>query len=123
MVQTTEPLSDLIPHTHLTSNLSRITACTDKLRQNDPGFVELSLERKGDDFDIDDFVYSLKCNQTVKHVCFSGTFIRELEDEQWDSILESIGHLQTLEELVRLRFLFFLNFDISRAERHSHLHR
>jgi len=51
-----------------------VTACTDKLIQNDPGFVELSLERLGENFDLDDFVYAIKANCTVKHVCFSGTF-------------------------------------------------
>lgn len=67
--------------------------------QNDPGFVELSLERLGENFDLDDFVYAIKANQTVKHVCFSGTFVRELQPDQWKTMLEAVGHLSTLEEL------------------------
>jgi len=69
------------------------------LRQNDPGFVELSLERVGENFDLDEFVYGISANTTVRHVCFSGTFVRELLGNQWRTMLESIGHLQTLEEL------------------------
>lgn len=67
--------------------------------QNDPGFVELSLERLGENFDLDDFVYAIKANQTVKHVCFSGTFVRELQPDQWKTMLEAVGNLSTLEEL------------------------
>lgn len=48
---------------------------------------------------MDDFVYSIRINRTVRHVCFSGTFVRELTDDQWPTMLESIGYLQTLEEL------------------------
>lgn len=81
------------------SFLTHISACTDKLRQNDPGFVELSLERVGEDFDLDDFCHGIRCNSTVRHVCFSGTFVRELAEGQWRTMLESIGHLSTLEEL------------------------
>lgn len=73
--------------------------CSDKLLQNDPGFVELSLERLGEDFDIDAFVYAIQANRTVKHVCFSGTFIRSLEPRQWRRMLEAVGNLQTLQEL------------------------
>jgi len=76
-----------------------IVTCTDKLVANDPSFVELSLERLGDDFDLVHFVAALRSNVTVKHVCFSGTFVRELQDEQWRLMLQSIGQLQTLEEL------------------------
>jgi hypothetical protein len=83
----------------LISSLSLQTACSDKLRQNDPGFVELSLERLGDNFDLEEFVHAIRANHTVKHVCFSGTFVRELEEEQWRTMLEAIGHLSTLEEL------------------------
>lgn len=75
------------------------TACTDKLLQNDPSFVELSLERLGENFDLDDFVHALRHNHTVRHVCFSGTFVRELQTDQWRCMLESIGFLSTLEEL------------------------
>lgn len=67
--------------------------------QNDPGFVELSLERLGENFDLDDFVYAIRANHTVKHVCFSGTFVRELQPAQWRTMLESVGFLSTLEEL------------------------
>ena len=74
-------------------------ACTDKLIANDPSFVELSLERLGDDFDLGSFVHALRANSTVKHVCFSGTFVRELQDAQWRLLLQSIGQLATLEEL------------------------
>jgi hypothetical protein len=79
--------------------LSLPTACSDKLRQNDPGFVELSLERMGENFDLEEFVFAIRANHTVKHVCFSGTFVRELQEEQWRTMLEAIGHLDTLEEL------------------------
>jgi hypothetical protein len=75
------------------------TACTDKLVQNDPAFVELSLERLGENFDLDEFVYAIKANRTVKHVCFSGTFVRELQVEQWRTMLGAVGNLSTLEEL------------------------
>lgn len=75
------------------------TACTEKLRQNDPGFVELSLERMGENFDLEDFVHALRCNATVKHVCFSGTFVRELAPEHWSMMLGAVGYLQTLTEL------------------------
>ena len=74
-------------------------ACTDKLISNDPSFVELSLERLGDNFDLDRFVFAIRANETVRHVCFSGTFVRELQEQQWHLMLESIGHLRTLEEL------------------------
>lgn len=70
--------------------------------QNDPGLVELSLERVGENFDLDELVYAMRANQTVKHVCFSGTFVRELTElspANWEVMLEGIGHLQTLEEL------------------------
>jgi hypothetical protein len=53
----------------------------------------------GENFDLDDFVYAIKANQTVKHVCFSGTFVRELQPDQWKTMLEAVGHLSTLEEL------------------------
>jgi hypothetical protein len=79
--------------------LSPHSDCTDKLRQNDPGFVELCLERVGDDFSLEDFCYALTVNQTVRHVCFSGTFVRELAPGAWRTLLEHIGHLTTLEEL------------------------
>lgn len=67
--------------------------------QNDPAFVELSLERLGENFDLEEFVYAIQANHTVKHVCFSGTFVRELEPEQWRTMLGSVGLLSTLEEL------------------------
>lgn len=66
---------------------------------NDPGFVELSLERLGDNFDLDGFLFALKCNKTVKHVCFSGAFVRELTPEQWCLMLEGVGYLESLEQL------------------------
>jgi Leucine Rich repeat len=88
-------LSLLLPPSQQQQN----TACTDKLIQNDPGFVELSLERLGDQFDLDEFTDALKANHTVRHVCFSGTFVRELQDHQWRIMLESIGYLQSLQEL------------------------
>ena len=75
------------------------TGCTDKLITNDPSFVELSLERLGEDFDLDRFVFAMQANETVRHVCFSGTFVRELQEAQWHLMLESIGHLRSLEEL------------------------
>ena len=53
----------------------------------------------GDDFDLPDFVHALRCNETVKHVCFSGTFVRELAPEQWNTMLVSVGYLQKLTEL------------------------
>jgi hypothetical protein len=53
----------------------------------------------GDNFDLEDFVHAIRTNHTVKHVCFSGTFVRELEEEQWRVMLEAVGHLDTLEEL------------------------
>jgi len=61
--------------------------------------VELSLERVGESFDLDSFVYSLSVNRTVRHICFSGTFVRELSPEQWRTALSAVGHLETLEEL------------------------
>ena len=61
--------------------------------------MELSLERLGESFNLNDFVHALRNNRTVRHVCFSGTFIRELQPEQWRVMLESIGYLSTLEEL------------------------
>lgn len=76
-------------------------ACTsDKLKQNNPSFVELSLESLGDKFGINEFVYTMSCNYTVTHVRFSGTFVPELSYEQWDckSVL-SLSSLQSLEEL------------------------
>lgn len=75
------------------------TACTDKLIQNDPAFVELSLERLGENFDLEEFLYSIRANRTVRHVCFSGTFVRELAPDQWNIMLDSIGYLEPLEEL------------------------
>jgi hypothetical protein len=66
---------------------------------NDPGFVELSLERLGDNFDLEGFLFALKCNKTVKHVCFSGAFVRELTPEQWCLMIEGVGHLESLEQL------------------------
>jgi hypothetical protein len=66
---------------------------------NDPGFVELSLERMGDNFDLDGFLLALKYNKTVKHVCFSGSFVRELPPEQWRMMLEGVGYLEKLERL------------------------
>lgn len=75
------------------------TACTDKLIANDPAFVELSLERVGESFDLDRFVLAVSVNRTVRHICFSGTFVRELSPEQWQAALTAVGHLETLEEL------------------------
>lgn len=76
-----------------------IVTCTDKLVLNDPSFVELSLERVGENFDLNQFVAALRANTTVKHVCFSGTFVRELEPQQWRLMLQSIGQLRGLVEL------------------------
>lgn len=76
-----------------------ILTCTDKLITNDPSFVELSLERLGENIDLDRFVFAIRANETVRHVCFSGTFVRELQEPQWRLMLEAIGHLRTLEEL------------------------
>ena len=53
----------------------------------------------GENFDLDDFVHAIRNNRTVRHVCFSGTFVRELQPEQWRTMLEGVGHLSTLEEL------------------------
>lgn len=61
--------------------------------------MELSLERVGESFDIDRFVYAISVNRTVRHICFSGTFVRELSPEQWRMALSAVGHLETLEEL------------------------
>lgn len=69
------------------------------MAQNDPAFVELSLERLGDNFDLEEFVYAIRANKTVRHVCFSETFVRELQEDQWHVMLENIGYLETLEEL------------------------
>lgn len=80
-------------------DFSPLLDCTDKLRQNDPGFVELCLERVGEDFSLEEFCHALTVNQTVRHVCFSGTFVRELAPGAWRTLLEHIGHLTTLEEL------------------------
>lgn len=44
-------------------------------------------------------MHALRQNRTVRHVCFSGTFVRELENAQWRTMLESIGYLDALEEL------------------------
>jgi hypothetical protein len=66
---------------------------------NDPGFVELSLERLGDNFDLDEFLFALQNNKTVKHVCFTGAFVRELTNDQWLKMLEGVGYLKTLEQL------------------------
>ena len=85
------PLPSLVPFPFLD--------CTDKLRQNDPGFVELSLERVGENFDLDDFCHAVTCNRTVRHVCFSGTFVRDLSLQDWRTLLEHVGRLITLEEL------------------------
>jgi hypothetical protein len=74
-------------------------ACTENLILNDPGFVELSLERLGDNFDIDEFLFALQNNYTVKHVCFTGAFVRELTNDQWLKMLEGVGHLKKLEQL------------------------
>lgn len=61
---------------------------------------QLSLERMGDNFDPEDFMNSIRCNHTVRQVCFSGTFVRELQQQNlWSVILESIGYLRSLEEL------------------------
>lgn len=57
------------------------------------------MERLGENFDLDQFVYAIKANQSVKHVCFSGTFVRELQDEHWRTMLGAVGHLVSLEEL------------------------
>lgn len=84
-------------HTHTHANVA--TACTEKLVQNDPGLVELSLERLGDDYSLDDFADAMRVNRTVQHVCFSGTFVRELTPEQWRFLLLGVGHLETLQEL------------------------
>jgi hypothetical protein len=48
---------------------------------------------------VENFVHGIQCNTTVRHVCFSGTFVRELAPEQWRTMLECIGHLRALEEL------------------------
>jgi hypothetical protein len=61
--------------------------------------VELSLERVGEVFDAEELVYAMRANKTVKHVCFSGTFVRELTPIQLRIMLEGVGHLETLEEL------------------------
>ena len=53
----------------------------------------------GENFDLPDFCDALRQNHTVRHVCFSGTFVRELAPDQWRTMLESIGYLPTLEEL------------------------
>jgi hypothetical protein len=73
--------------------------CTENLLNNDPGFVELSLERLGDNFDIDQFLFALRNNHTVKHVCFTGAFVRELMNDQWLQMLEGVGHLVGLQQL------------------------
>lgn len=57
------------------------------------------MERVGDEFDLDEFVFAMKANFTVKHVCFSGTFVRKLDEEQWKIMLGSVGFLEALEEL------------------------
>jgi hypothetical protein len=77
----------------------RYSVTTENLIMNDPGFVELSLERLGDNFDLEGFLSALKCNKTVKHVCFSGAFVRELTPEQWCLMIEGVGHLESLEQL------------------------
>lgn len=41
----------------------------------------------------------MRVNRTVKHVCFSGTFVRQLSPDQWQTMLEGMGYLETLEEL------------------------
>ena len=73
--------------------------CTENLLNNDPGFVELSLERLGDNFDIDQFVFALRNNHTVKNVCFTGAFVRELTNDQLLQMLEGVGHLVGLQQL------------------------
>lgn len=45
------------------------------------------------------FLQALRANRTVKHVCFSGTFVRELSEEQWRLLLEGVSFLHSLEEL------------------------
>lgn len=74
-------------------------ACTENLLNNDPGFVELSLERLGDNFDLDQFLFALRNNHTVKHVCFTGAFVRELTNDQWLQMLEGVGYLVGLQQL------------------------
>ena len=74
-------------------------ACTERLIANDPAFVELSLERVGEKFDSEAFAYAVSVNRTVRHICFSGTFVRELSPEQWRTTLSAVGHLETLEEV------------------------
>lgn len=75
------------------------TACTENLLINDPGFVELSLEHLGDNFDIDQFLFALRNNHTVKHVCFTGAFVRELTGDQLLQMLEGVSHLVGLQQL------------------------
>jgi hypothetical protein len=75
------------------------TACTENLINNDPGFVELSLERLGDNFDIDEFLSALRNNVTVQHVCFTGAFVRELTEDQLLKMLEGVSYLVGLQQL------------------------
>ena len=86
-------------NTDIDSFLLLLPACTERLIANDPAFVELSLERMGENFALDDFVYAVSVNRTVRHICFSGTFVRELSPDQWRTALAAVGHLETLEEV------------------------
>ena len=73
--------------------------CTENLLHNDPGCVELSLERMGENFDLDQFLSALRHNYTVTHVCFTGAFVRDATTEQWVKMLEGVGHLVSLQQL------------------------
>jgi hypothetical protein len=39
------------------------------------------------------------CNTTVKRVCFSGTFVRDLSTPDWCSMLHAVGYLSSLQDL------------------------
>jgi hypothetical protein len=69
------------------------------LQNDDVGFVELSLERLGETFDVPAFLHALTVNETVRHVCFSGTFIRDCTVAQWQDMLYGVGFLPNLQEL------------------------
>jgi hypothetical protein len=87
-------------HRCLPEKLPCTLACTEKLLQNDDvGFVELSLERLGETFDVPAFLHALTVNETVRHVCFSGTFIRDCTVSQWEKMLYGVGFLPNLQEL------------------------
>ena len=53
----------------------------------------------GDNFDLDQFLFALRNNHTVQHVCFTGAFVRELTNDQWLQMLEGVGHLVGLQQL------------------------